>query len=253
MHHCKDLAYVAWHTSLWNRLKESASDRQRIFKQMADDLLDYYKDLGGLGETGYLRQAFPGLASLLPAQAAGEPAVPGNIIFVEFDPEKAFKTSLPYYPLSVAAGGFASSEAGPIEPENWVAVAEAGFAKRLTRDMFVALVSGKSMLPTIPDGAICVFRRGVAGSLQGLVVLVQIVGFTDPETRAAFTVKRYHSTKSITEDGWEHSAIELHPDNKEFPVIKFDRTNEDKLTVVAELVGVLGIPRRHSQATDPPT
>jgi superfamily II DNA or RNA helicase len=247
MHHCKDLAYIAWHTALWSRLKESHTDRQRIFKQMAEDLLGYYKNLGGLGSTDYLRQTFPEVAPFLPSAPAAELATAENIIFVQFDPEKAFKTCLPCYPLAVAAGNFASSDTGStLEPEGWVAVAEAGFMKRLTPDMFVSRVAGKSMLPTIPDGALCVFRRGVAGSRQGLVVLVQKVGLTDPETRASFTVKRYHSTKSLTDDGWEHSTIELHPDNKEYPILRFASTNEDQLTILAELVGVLEIPRKTS-------
>ena len=254
MHHCKDLAYIAWHTSLWSRLKESPTDRQRILKQMAEDLLDYYKELGGLGSTGYLRQTFPEMAPFLPPAPAAESAAADNIIFVEFDPEKAFKTCLPYYPLAVAAGGFASSDTGSTpDPEGWVAVAAAGFRKRLTPDMFVSRVSGRSMLPTIPDGALCVFRRGVAGSRQGLVVLVQKVGFTDPETRASFTVKRYHSTKSLTEDGWEHSTIELHPDNNEFPVLKFAPADEGDLTILAELVGVLEIPQKTSPDNAKPT
>jgi superfamily II DNA or RNA helicase/DNA-binding transcriptional MerR regulator len=245
MHHCKDLAYVAWHTALWIRLKESAADREKLFKQMAEDLPHYYKDLGGLGRTAYLRQKFPAIAPFLPAQPAPEPAA-DNILFVDYDAEKAFKTALPYYPLEIAAGSFARSDtASAPEPERWVDVAEATFNKRLSRDMFVSRVSGRSMLPTIPDGALCVFRRGVAGSRQGLVVLVRKDGFTDPETRAAFTVKRYHSTKSPTQDGWEHATIELHPDNKEFPALKFSAADGAELEVVAEFVAVLEPPPNH--------
>lgn len=245
MHHCKDLAYVAWHTGLWNRLRESAADRQRIVKQMAEDLLDYYKEMGGLGNTAWLCRSFPEIAPFLSCAAASENGSLHNTLFVEFDPAKAFKTCLPFYPLTVAAGGFAGSNAdsGP-EPEGWVSVTDAGFVKRLTRDMFVSRVSGKSMLPTIPDGALCVFRRGVSGSRQGLVVLAQKVGFTDPETRASFTVKRYHSTKARTEEGWEHATIELHPDNRDFPVLRFDPGDEDQLTILAEFVGLLDIPAK---------
>jgi hypothetical protein len=249
MHHCKDLAYIAWHTALWTRLRESAVDREKIIKQMAEDLLDYYKDLGGLGQTNYLRQAFPEIAPFLLDQPAAEPAVAADIIFVEFDPEKAFKTCLPYYSLTVAASDFAGSDTGSNSvPERWVAVAEAGFTKRLTPDMFVSRVSGKSMVPTIPDGALCVFRRGVSGSREGLVVLAQKVGFTDPETRASFTVKRYHSTKSPTEESWKHDTIELRPDNREFHPLKFDQTGDDSMEVVAEFVGVLGI--HHETSAD---
>jgi len=241
MHHCKDLAYIAWHTRLWKRLGESTQDRAKILKQVAEDLVKYYKDLGGLGDTSYLRRAFPEVTPFLPTEVPATSAAAENILFVEFSPDTAYKTCLPYYPLEIAAGAFASSDTPP-DPERWVAVTRAGFNKRLTPDMFVARVTGKSMAPTIPDGALCVFRRGVAGSRQGLVVLAQKTGFIDPETRASFTVKRYSSTKSTTEDGWEHTGIELSPDNKEFPVLKFTTTDEDTLTIIAELVAVLESP-----------
>jgi uncharacterized protein len=127
-------------------------------------------------------------------------------------------------------------------------VADAGFAKRLTSDMFVSRVMGRSMLPTIPDGAWCVFRRGVGGSRQGMVVLVRKDGFTDPETRSSFTVKRYHSAKLVNEDGWEHSRIELHPDNKEFRVLPFEASDDAQLDVVAEFLGVLEPPPKASAA-----
>jgi hypothetical protein len=99
------------------------------------------------------------------------------------------------------------------------------------------------MLPLIPDGAWCVFRRGVSGSRENRVVLVRKDQFSDPETRTSFTVKRYRSTKSINEDGWEHATIELHPDNQEFPVLRFDPTNEGELDTIAEFIAVLDIPR----------
>ncbi len=40
--------------------------------------------------------------------------------------------------------------------------------------MFVAEIAGHSMQPTIPDGSLCVFRYGVAGSREGRLVLVEI-------------------------------------------------------------------------------
>lgn len=243
MHHCKDLAYIAWHTSLWKRFTENRADRAKMFKQMAEDLAKYFQGLGGLGNTAYLREHFPEVVSFLPADAAAESTGRKVIPLVEYDPATAFKSCLPYYPLQVAAGGFAGGDAP--EPEGWVDVAQAGFSKRLVREMFVARVSGKSMVPTIPNGALCIFRKDVGGSRQGLVVLVQKRGFTDPETGGSYTVKRYRSIKASDEEGWQHETIELIPDNKEYPVLKFDRsTDEDDLKVVAEFMSVLEMPEK---------
>jgi superfamily II DNA or RNA helicase len=243
LHHCKDLAYIAWQSSLWQRFAASARDRERVLKQMAEDLVNYYKELGGLGNTEYLRQTFPEFVAFLPAQDETVASVVEESIFVPFDHAAAFKTILPFYPLEVAAGVFARSDVASPEPEGWVAVTGAGFNRRLTPDMFVSRVFGRSMLPLIPDGALCVFRRGVSGSREGRVVLVRKDDFSDPETRASFTVKRYRSTKSINEDGWEHATIELHPDNREFPVLRFDPMSEGELGTVAEFIAVLDMPR----------
>ena len=51
------------------------------------------------------------------------------------------------------------------------------------------------MLPTIPDGAYCLFRAPVEGTRQGKTVLVQLRDAIDPETGARYTVKRYESEK----------------------------------------------------------
>ena len=69
--------------------------------------------------------------------------------------------------------------------EDWM---EAPPDLRLTEDMFVAHVVGRSMEPRIPAGSLCVFRRNVTGSRQGRLVLVENYGETG-ENR--YTIKRY--------------------------------------------------------------
>src|SRR5262249_49154430 len=75
---------------------------------------------------------------------------------------REFVTHLPRYSLAVAAGPFLENRG--VTAEGWEEV-PAGL--KLTDQMFVARISGRSMEPRIPDGSLCVFRRGVAGSRQG--------------------------------------------------------------------------------------
>ena len=122
-----------------------------------------------------------------------------------------FRTHLPLYSVRAAAGSY--GEALEPEAEGWV---ETPAGLRLQRDMFVAHVTGRSMLPRIPPDSLCVFRGGeaLAGSREGKLVLVENYG--EPgENR--YTIKRYESVKrSAGEDSWEHDKIILHPLNPEF-------------------------------------
>jgi SOS-response transcriptional repressor LexA len=105
--------------------------------------------------------------------------------------------------------------------------------------MFIAQVVGKSMEPTIPDGAYCLFRAPVEGMRQGKTVLVQLRNTTDPETSQRYTVKRYESEKAKDGDSWRHSNITLKPVNPDFEAIVFTGADEQQLQVVAELVEVM--------------
>ena len=69
-----------------------------------------------------------------------------------------FQTHLPMYTLAAAAGSW--GEQMEVSEEDWV---EAPADLRLTDDMFVAHVVGRSMEPRIPAGSLCVFRRNVTG------------------------------------------------------------------------------------------
>src|SRR5947207_8282528 len=117
-----------------------------------------------------------------------------------------------------------------------------GFSKRLSEGMFVTRVIGESMAPTIRNGSYCVFRSPVEGTRQGRIVLVQKRDMTDPETGGSYTVKRYQSAKSATEDGWKHESIQLIPDNSDrekFPVLEFSAEDDADLRVAAEFIQML--------------
>ncbi|HWI60036.1 MAG TPA: HNH endonuclease domain-containing protein [Bacillota bacterium] len=181
-------------------------------------------------------------ATPAPKLAPDQDAVPDNIIelFPDADAQALAAEYLPFYALKVAAGNFLAGTAS--EPEGWVHARNHGFKHRLTPGMFVTQVVGHSMEPTIKNGSYCVFRTPVEGSRQGRILLVQKGDFTDPETGGSYTVKRYRSTKSVTEDGWQHQRIDLVPDNPDrqrFPVLTFSLKDDADLQVIAEFIQVL--------------
>ena len=107
--------------------------------------------------------------------------------------------------------------------------------------MFVAQVTGRSMEPSVPDGAYALFRSPVEGSRQSKTVLVQLRGTVDPETGARYTLKRYQSERVMHGDSWRHASITLQPVNPEFDPIIISDADDVELTVVAELVEVLPV------------
>lgn len=143
-----------------------------------------------------------------------------------------FQTHLPVYSCRAAAGRW--GEQMHVEEEGW---REAPEGLRLTEDMFVAQVVGRSMEPEIPDGSWCVFRAGVTGSRQGRKVLVEHLGESE-QGGERYTVKRYRSTKQTSGDGeWRHARILLEPLNPEFDAWELEEGSQCR--VLAEFVRVL--------------
>ncbi len=145
----------------------------------------------------------------------------------------AFRTHLPKFSLRAAAGKFGDQM--EVEPEEWE---EAPASLRLTEDMFVAHVVGRSMEPKIPDGSLCIFRGNVVGSRNGKLVLVMHYGEAG-ENR--FTIKRYRSIKRQSEEGgWAHDKIILEPLNPEFEPWELEENSPIK--IVGEFVSLLSLP-----------
>jgi phage repressor protein C with HTH and peptisase S24 domain len=118
------------------------------------------------------------------------------------------------------------------DEEDWV---PAPADLRLTPDLFVAHVVGRSMEPRIPDGSLNLFRLHPAGSRQNKILLIQRFGSLDDTAR--YTVKRYTSRKVATgEDECRHEQIRLEPLNPEFE--PWDVGPED-FAVVAEWLRVI--------------
>lgn len=157
--------------------------------------------------------------------------------FISPKDDERYVGCVPVVPLKVAAGAFGESSPQETEEQRWVAVP----TRRILRPgMFVAQVVGKSMEPQIADGSYCLFASPVRGSRNGKTVLVQLRDVADPETGERFTVKRYESAKVAQGEAWAHERVTLKPINTAYEPLQFTGNVEERLTVVAEFLEVLG-------------
>jgi superfamily II DNA or RNA helicase/SOS-response transcriptional repressor LexA len=228
-YHCNDLNYLALDPVLINSI--TTDHYKKITEQMVQDLRDYYEKLEiPISETDY--------SFLLPELEQEQP----KILFIDNPTEEQkYSTALPFYPLSIAAGGFIDSEV-PDEPESWFMVEGLTTKRVLSPSMFVAQVTGKSMEPTIPDGGYCLFTFETGGTRNGRIVLAQKSDIADQDTGASYTVKTYQSTKSADPDtGWQHESISLKPVNPTYQEIVIPPLDADDFRIVAFFVEVLAM------------
>ena len=143
-----------------------------------------------------------------------------------------FTTHVPVYAVSAAAGDWGPE--GVPEAIGWIEASD----QKLETGMFAAQVIGHSMEPKIASGSWCLFRPCPAGSREGRLLLVQCNTHLDPEDGGRYTVKRYHSVKSKSEDGWQHGSIELQPLNPDYNVIRVTPEDSGLVRVVGEFVAV---------------
>ncbi len=143
---------------------------------------------------------------------------------------------LPVYTLAAACGNFGEGVSAQIE--GWIKATGAG---RLSRNMFVTKVTGKSMEPLIPDQSYCLFRTPVVGSRNNKIVLVQHNSITDPDTGGKYTVKKYTSKKRHSEDNesFVHEEIILHPLNSSYKPITIPDSEQGEFMVIAEFIKVI--------------
>jgi SOS-response transcriptional repressor LexA len=121
-----------------------------------------------------------------------------------------YHSHLPLISLRAAAGGLGEEMQSDVE--DWIPAPE---GMRLSPDLFIAHVEGRSMEPRIPDGSLNLFRLHPAGSRQGKILLIERFGVLDQTAR--YTVKRYTSRKVYSsEDEWQHEQVRLEPLNPEF-------------------------------------
>lgn len=118
--------------------------------------------------------------------------------------------TVPLYDLEIAAGSF--SEQQLVESIRYLELEE-HIAN--SQNYFACKVVGESMNKVIPNGAICLFEKYSGGSRNGLITLVELSDFNDPDFGSNYTIKEYSSKKTTSEDGWRHEEITLFPKSNE--------------------------------------
>lgn len=216
--------------------------------QLSDLLRRWFGPNAGLPGTGFVvrftREGDLWLAS--PVSPAGEvinsepletSAAPRPKIVDRVKPKERYTTHVPVYDLTAAAGGWGPD--GVPSESGWIKVTDA----KLAEGMFVAQVVGQSMEPKIPSGSWCLFKPCPGGGRNGRLLLIQCQTKHDPEDGGRYTVKKYHSTKIATEEGWVHETVELRPLSPEKNPIRISGDDDTKdLRVIGEFVRVLEIP-----------
>ncbi|HYO81837.1 MAG TPA: S24 family peptidase [Bryobacteraceae bacterium] len=221
-------------------------DNADILEELPDDLQAKAREFGGERLLDWLESSWSGFLRVTDREAVALGSEPKESLRWYYHRHvrprvQPYRTHLPLCSLRAAAGRWGPEREVENEPEEWV---EAPGLRRLTEDMFVARVTGRSMEPLIPANSLCVFRGGaaVAGSRSGKRVLV--ANFGEPGEQR-FTVKRYESvTVQVDEERREHKKVILHPLNPEFESWEidyepFELESSRRIQVIAEFVAVL--------------
>jgi hypothetical protein len=119
---------------------------------------------------------------------------------------KPYVNSIPLVDISAAAGVF--SELQSHSELTWI---EPPFNISAKKGYFVCKVVGESMNKIIPNGSYCLFKQDEGGSRNGKIVLVESTSINDSEFGSGYTVKEYHSVKTVSDEGWKHVSIRLKP------------------------------------------
>lgn len=218
-------------------------DNADWLEELAADLEQKARELGPFGIMESLEESASGYLEVTdrePLEARSpDDALPWYYHRNVHPPVRRFHTHLPLYAVEAAAGRWGPERDVAPEPEDWLEAPPN--LRRLTEDMFLARVTGRSMEPLIPDGSLCVFRGGasLAGSRGGKRLL--IANFADTGDQR-FTVKVYESVKRpVGEDRSEGSRVILHPLNPAYPSWELDYDPSDaessgRIRVIGEFV-----------------
>lgn len=147
-----------------------------------------------------------------------------------------YENCAPLYNLEAAAGIF--SELQDVKDFEWI---EIPFRYKATEDLFAFKVVGESMNKIIPNGSICLFRKYTGGSRNGKIVLIESTHIHDLDFGSGYTVKEYHSKKTIEDEEWSHQSIILKPlsQNLEFENIELSGDELRTLKVIGVFECVL--------------
>ena len=126
---------------------------------------------------------------------------------------------IPLYSLRAACGYFENG--GNPETEGWLDATDKGFTPDPKR-YFVIHAKGRSMLPKIKDGDLCVFEWCEGEPINGDITLTQCVD-VDLDYGERYTIKRYYSEKT---DSAYNNRIELRPLNSDYETIVLQPDND---------------------------
>ncbi len=218
----------------WNQI--ASPDDAELLSGMETHLQQLSTEMGARGAMEWLESTLSNVFQLSERNEVQSSALDFTLhkLYREHitTPVQPFVSHLPRYALRSAAGSFGEQIADPNEIAEWV---EAPQNLRLSTDMFVCEVYGRSMEPLVPSGSLCVFRKFGAGSRNNKRVLVE----DRSGASNRYTLKVYSSKKQDSgEDGWAHQSIDLAPLNPEFPVLHLEQ-DQDRYAVLAEFVCLL--------------
>lgn len=211
--------------------RQGASD-----EELAEYIVNIYKTIMYRGIRGtFVYACDPQMRAYLKAHL---PNYRANFPFriIQQEHLKSFVNAVPVYDLKAAAGDFSPQQ----QPENftWIEL-PANVSPRPGN--FVCQVIGESMNNNIPNGSWCLFEQDGGGSREGKTVLVQHYSIQDSDMGSGYTVKKYHSEKQVTEEGWKHERIVLRPDSSiAFDEIVLEGDELEVLRVVGVMKVVLG-------------
>jgi len=135
----------------------------------------------------------------------------GSYVADDFSLEDQYTKCLPLMNIRAACGSFLDNDEPEIE--QWIDVSNLP-GKLVKPGRFIVRAEGHSMEPLINSGELCIFDSKFGGSKEGLCVLAEIYDRSVPSSER-FTIKKYHSTKDIDEEGRVFKTkITLSPINK---------------------------------------
>jgi len=172
-------------------------------------------------------------SSFIPVQSQVKKDTPRIMNIEEVSP---FRNAIPIYNLRAAAGSFGENQ--NVDSYDWVA-APSNF--KISQDYFACKVVGESMNKVIPNGSFCMFKRYAGGSRSGKIVLVESTDIHDSDFGSCYTVKEYHSEKSISVEGWRHERIILKPLStiQDYKPIILQPKSVDQFKIIGEFVCIL--------------
>ncbi len=125
---------------------------------------------------------------------------------LNFENVLPYENAIPLVDIQAAAGNF--SEDQQHSELTWVKIPD---GIKVIEGDFICKVIGDSMNKRIPNGSLCLFKKYTGGSRNGKIVLVESTSIQDAEFGSGYTVKKYESSKNISDSGWKHNSITLKP------------------------------------------